>query len=275
MQFEKLVQNIIKENTSKTDEFVNSSEYGMRIINPTLITSLIKEDIEENWNQFKNKNQLVANITPEYEKRVLGLYKYFLGMFIPNFKNILKTNIYADFYKGKFVDAKFKVQHTQIEAIDLEVTKPIIDISGFVIYDFPYINMGSGETVPVSEGGKYEQHLVPIIQSWSCPNNINTNMDPWGDFSPEDININWIYSFLAGTFGTEPYFASRGIKRKKFNLDMIPEKAYDLLYKSSTERKSSWNEYRKELNEILDNLTTQQFEDTIKSQKVGKVLSRL
>lgn len=275
MRFESLVKNIIKENMQdssvlhrmyKQAQNLSEASKTLEIINPEKIESIIRYDIEDNWNRFKEKNQMVANITPEYEKRVLSLHKDFLEIFTANFVDQLKKNIFADFYKGKFISAKFKVKYTNIEIVDLEMTKPIIDMAGFALYDFPTEVKGERAFIP---------YLAPIIQAWRCPNNMSTNMNPWGDFEPEDININWMYSFLAGTFMKEPDINPIEIKRKKFNLDMIPENAYDLLYKTSTSERKGWTTSKGEFYKIIEDLVEDKFEDTIKSQKVGRILSKL
>lgn len=51
---------------------------------------------------------------------------------------------------------------------------------------------------------------------------------------------------------------------------MIPKKAFDLLKDINSIPKN-----KEELYKILEDITTSKFEDTIKSERVGRVLSRL
>jgi hypothetical protein len=67
-----------------------------------------------------------------------------------------------------------------------------------------------------------------------------------------------------------PYNLSFPITKKNFSLNDVPDKVFEYINKSVLNR-----EYLLKLQEIAENLTQAKFEDTMKSQRVGRVLSKL
>ena len=270
MKFEKLIQSILKENIT----YPTRNLPDIRIINEKKIIPTIEADIENAWLIWKKKYK--DTNAPQYEKRVLSLYREFIDPFKANIRVNLSSSILGDhFYKGKLVDAKIKIIETRINAVDNDVSRVVIRYSVLAVYDFPSDSLPnlklkvklSNKPTQESESNLF---LFPITQEWSSENEMISYMNPKSqEFDPDNISIFSVYSFLNKTFRNLDEYNPIEIQRKRFNLDDIPDKAFDLMYKAYSDAQYS------EFMEIMKDATEQKFEDTIKSQRVGRVTSKL
>jgi len=218
--------------------------------------------------QFKT-NYPEIKIPQEYENKILNVYKEFLDIFKKS--SLYKLKLYfSDFtrLKGNFLDVRAEIVDIKEKdketpekrngyTLMLNSKRALIAIKGFVLLE-----------------KESKRFLIPFRQLWDSMNYINQYIQNLSNEDWKENLENEFYGFGEFNFSTSIDPSGRNdyieVTRKKFNLDMIPKKAFDLLKDINSIPKN-----KEELYKILEDITTSKFEDTIKSERVGRVLSRL
>ena len=248
MNFNRLVKTILEDNQE------DSSLYSIKVINKEVLVPFIKKDIEDSLRLY-DKNPENPKLPPEYEEHVLSLYPTFVGSFVPALQRHLDYTLRETKEPSHEIIEITNTKQLGHKNAHSEYTSIEIDYIGFQYYRF-----------------KDEMYLIPIKGQYTCPNNMQINLAHHSEFGPDEPKINWLYSFFHGTFSEFIYEdLSARVTRKNFNLDMVPKEAYDLLKNGDPNS----NPQAQKIKSILKDVAEQRFEHTIKSQKVGRVTSKL
>ena len=259
-------------------EYENLSSQNFEILNEQNFFDIIKYSIKNQLDEYENNEwEASENGFRDFDPETDLIIKFKNWLF-PNNESILQN--YVDIQKIVLFAGILRRLDVGMGPSG-SARLPVFDKSTCkVVCKVTRISDGGSFSCAAIVHSKKDNKDLLIFFNWGF--NVKLRFDNSKEINAalenDEIEIDWKNLSIDDFFTTHSVLDIKvnsnlifPITKKDFFLNKIPSEVFDYIYKSVLYHR----EYIPKLQKIGEDLTQQKFEDTIKSQKVGKVLSRL
>jgi len=266
----------LKEKISSLKENVSQNNSTIKIINYkdfySTIFYAVKHILEDYAMKLEDRDEEPDKIVEFKNIIVPKLYEddSFFNSFVHDCEQKLKSNIL-----WKFHNIRLTGMHSKVTDINTDNSKIVCKIKrmenggscyGAIQYSGKEYNSQSPEKNVDVLRFFYTSYNVSMYDNESLLDELNDE-----SIKLENLDIDDFFHIYF-PYGIQSYANLEFIiKNKRFSMDNIPEKAFEYI----SELPLYWRKYSPKLQEIGEELTEYKFEDSIKSQKIGRIISKL